>query len=261
MRRHHLHRHRHRRRRGRRRRAAPLPRQARGRRRRDGDGALLREARAARGREVRARRVPGRLVVGRELRAGELVSASKVVDHNGGAAQPAPLASQRRNIKRRADLADVRHAAERVRGHGRRRRRPAAPAEAPRAAHAAHGVAVPIIQHAPARAARVRAARPLVVAWFAFCAEDARAAGRGALRRLFQGLIDLARRTSSCVDGAGRARPPDLVGGRADAGGVEVVPASTAADACLADAGDLAFRADPGDHDAAVCALRLSPPC
>ena len=64
----------------------------------------------------------------RELRARELVSTSKVVDHNGGAAQPAPLASQRRNIKRRADLADVRDAAEMgwkaVRSSGRPRARP-----------------------------------------------------------------------------------------------------------------------------------------
>ena len=150
----------------------------------------------------------------------------------------------------------MRHAAERVRGHGRRRRRPAAPTKTPRAAHAAHGVAVPIIQHAPARAARVRAARPLVVAWFAFCAEDARAAGRGALYGLLDGLVDLARRTSSCVDGAGRARPSYLISDSADAGGVEVVVAPRTADACLADAGDLAFRADAGDHDAAICARR-----
>ena len=41
-------------------------------------------------------------------------------------------------------------------------------------------------------AAGVRAARPLVVAWFAFCAEDARAARRGALYGLLDGLVDLA---------------------------------------------------------------------
>ena len=40
--------------------------------------------------------------------------------------------------------------------------------------------------------------------WFAFCAEDARARASAQLRRLFQGLIDPARRTSSGVDGAGR---------------------------------------------------------
>ena len=50
-----------------------------------------------------------------------------------------------------------------------------------------------------------------------------------------------------------------MIGGRADAGGVEIVVATRTADACLADAGDLAFRADAGYHGAAICAL-LSPP-
>ncbi|CAH0369735.1 unnamed protein product, partial [Pelagomonas calceolata] len=236
--------------------AAPLPRQARGGRRRDGDGALLREARLPRSREVRARRVPGSLVVGRELRAGELVSTSKVVDHNSGAAQPAPPPPYHADVERRADLADVRHAAERVRGNGRRRRRAAASTKTPRAAHAAHGVAVPVVEHAPARAARVRAARPVFITWFAFCAEDARAARRGALYGLLDGLVDLAGRASSCIDGARGARPSYLIGGRADAGRVEVIMAPCTADACLADAGDLALGADAGDHDAAICARR-----
>ena len=50
-----------------------------------------------------------------------------------------------------------------------------------------------------------------------------------------------------------------MVGGRADAGDVEVVPASRTSYAGLADAGDLALGADAGYHGAAICAL-LSPP-
>jgi hypothetical protein len=58
----------------------------------------------------------------------------------------------------------VRHAPKSIGGNGRRRRRAAAATKAPRAAHAADRVSIFIVEHAPARAARVRAARPLVVA-------------------------------------------------------------------------------------------------
>ena len=160
-------------------------------RRRDGDGALGREARLPRSREVRARRVPGRLVVGRELRSIKLVRTRKVVDDDGRAPQPAPPPPDHADVERRSYFPNVRDAPKGIGRYRSRRRRPAAATKAPRAAHAADRVAILIVEDAPARAARVRAARPLFIS-SAGAAADARAARRGALDGLLDGLVDLA---------------------------------------------------------------------
>ena len=189
-RRHHWHRHRHRRRRGRRRRAAPLPRQARGRRRRRRRRRPRPRSPSAekpRGPRAPRPRAPRRLDENPRRR---LVSASKVVDHNGGAAQPAC----RRVACRTSNGARTSRTWPRSgtpSGHGRRRRRPAASTK-PRGQRTQR-TASPSRSSSTRRTRRTRARRTSTRRCSVRTSCSAtRAAGRGALRGLFERLVDLA---------------------------------------------------------------------